>query len=59
MNYDVFDRGVLAATAATTLVTFDFLSERPRRLTPDEKAMLAGYTDDSRVAISTATSANA
>ena len=59
MNYDVFDRGVLAATAATTLVTFDFLSERPRRLTPDEKAMLAGYTDDSPVAISAATSANA
>ena len=58
MLYDVFDRGVLAATAATTLVTFDFLSERPRRLTVDEKAMLAGYADDSPVAISAARSVN-
>lgn len=58
MLYDVLDRGVLAATAATTLVTFDFLSERPRRLTPDEKAMLAGYADDAPVAISAATASN-
>jgi len=59
MHYDVFDRGVLAATAATTLVTFDFLSERPRRLTLDEKAMLAGYADDTPVRIGAGARGNA
>jgi acyl-CoA thioester hydrolase len=59
VHYDVFDRGVLAATAATMLVTFDFLSERPRRLTSDERAMLAGYSDESPAAMTAAASSNA
>lgn len=46
VGYDVFDRGVRAATAATTLVTFDFASDRPRRLSAEERAMLAGYSDE-------------
>jgi acyl-CoA thioester hydrolase len=58
VHYDVFDRGVLAATAATMLVTFDFLSERPRRLTSDERAMLAGYSDESPAAMTAAASSN-
>jgi acyl-CoA thioester hydrolase len=43
--YDIFDRDTLAATAATTLVTFDFASDRPRRLSPEERTMLTGYAD--------------
>lgn len=44
--YDVFDGETLAAQARTTLVTFDFGTDRPRRLTPDERAILAQYTDE-------------
>lgn len=44
--YEVYDGEVLAATARTKLVTYDFGTERPRRLTPDERSMLATYTDD-------------
>jgi acyl-CoA thioester hydrolase len=46
--YDVFDGATLAATAATTLVTFDFGTDRPRRLTVDERAVLAEFADDPR-----------
>jgi acyl-CoA thioester hydrolase len=46
VRYDVYDGLTLAATAATTLVTFDFSTNRPRRLSKDERAILAGYTDD-------------
>jgi len=39
------DRGtVVYAVAATTLVAYDFPTERPRRLTPDERAQLAVIT---------------
>jgi acyl-CoA thioester hydrolase len=44
--YDVFDGTARAATAATTLVTFDFSTDRPRRLTADERAVLAEYADE-------------
>lgn len=44
--YDVFDGNALAAQARTTLVTFDFGTDRPRRLTPEERAILAQYTDE-------------
>src|SRR5215831_7729762 len=44
--YDVYDGDTLAATASTTLVTFDFDSDRPRRITPDERAVLARYVDE-------------
>ena len=43
--YDVFDHGLLAAKASTTLVTFDFATDRPRRITQDERAVLAAYDD--------------
>ena len=46
-HYEAFDHGVLAATGRTMLVPFDFAINRPRRLTPDEKAWLARFTDDS------------
>ncbi|MEP6599659.1 MAG: thioesterase family protein [Actinomycetota bacterium] len=44
--YNVFDGDQLAATASTTLVTFDFGTDRPRRITPEERAMLSGYIDE-------------
>jgi acyl-CoA thioester hydrolase len=43
--YDVFDGDMLAAKASTTLVTFDFSTDRPRRITHDERAVLAAYDD--------------
>ncbi len=43
--YDVYDRELLAAKASTTLVTFDFTTDRPRRITPEERAILATHLD--------------
>ncbi|MGI8664819.1 MAG: acyl-CoA thioesterase [Jatrophihabitans sp.] len=45
VRYDVFDGDTLAAQAATMLVTFDFTTDRPRRLTGEELEILRGYTD--------------
>jgi len=44
--YDVYDGDTLAAKASTTLVTFDFTSDRPRRITPDERAVLLQHLDE-------------
>lgn len=44
--YDVYDDDALAAQAATTLVTFDFVTDRPRRITVEERRILVGYVDD-------------
>ena len=46
VRYEVFDREQLAARAATRCVTFDFRMDRPRRLTEEERGILAGYADD-------------
>jgi len=46
VRYDVYDGSTLAAQAVTRLVTFDFSTERPRRLTKEEKAILLSYTDE-------------
>jgi acyl-CoA thioester hydrolase len=46
VRYEVFDRGVLSARASSNCVTYDFGSERPRRLTADERGVLASYSDD-------------
>jgi acyl-CoA thioester hydrolase len=45
-HYELFDHGRLAVTGSTVLVPFDFALERPRRITAEEKAFLARYTDD-------------
>jgi acyl-CoA thioester hydrolase len=45
-HYELFDHGRLAVTGSTVLVPFDFALNRPRRLTDDEKAFLARYTDE-------------
>jgi acyl-CoA thioester hydrolase len=47
-HYELFDHGRRAVTGSTLLVPFDFAIDRPRRLTPAEKAFLARYADDQR-----------
>jgi acyl-CoA thioester hydrolase len=37
--------GLVYATASSVMVPYDFAAERPRRLTADEKAWLAGYLE--------------
>jgi acyl-CoA thioester hydrolase len=46
VHYEVFDGDVLAAWAATNVVTFDFGTDRPRRLTDEERDILASFADD-------------
>jgi acyl-CoA thioester hydrolase len=46
VRYDVYDGQTLAAQAVTRLVTFDFATDRPRRITKEEKAILLSYTDE-------------
>jgi acyl-CoA thioester hydrolase len=51
--YDVFDGDTLAAKAATNLVTFDFATDRPRRLTADERTLLQTFAQDEQAPDST------
>jgi acyl-CoA thioester hydrolase len=46
VHYEVFDGDVLAARAATEVVTFNFAIDRPRRLTDEERVILAGFADE-------------
>ena len=46
VHYVVFDGDRLAARARTTCVTFDFTIDRPRRMTDEERTLLAGFADD-------------
>jgi acyl-CoA thioester hydrolase len=46
VRYEVFDGPHLAARASTQCVTFDFASDRPRRLTEEERGILRGYADE-------------
>ncbi|HEY2273410.1 MAG TPA: thioesterase family protein [Jatrophihabitantaceae bacterium] len=46
VRYEIFDGDVLTARAATSCVTFDFTTDRPRRLTEEERGILAGFADD-------------
>ncbi len=49
VRYEIFDvlpsGRVLTARASTTCVTFDFTTDRPRRLTTEEREILAGFSD--------------
>jgi acyl-CoA thioester hydrolase len=45
-HYELFDHGKLAVLGSTVLVPFDFSLERPRRISPEEKAFLLRYTED-------------
>lgn len=46
VRYEIFDQGALAARASTTCVTFDFGTDRPRRLTADERDLLLSFADE-------------
>lgn len=46
VRYEVYDGERLAAKAATMCVTFDFATDRPRRLTAEERDVLRGFADD-------------
>jgi acyl-CoA thioester hydrolase len=46
VRYEVFDQDRLAARASTICVTFDFDRDRPRRLTDEERTILAGFADE-------------
>ena len=48
-HYELFDHGQLAVTGSTLLVPVDFALDRPRRLTPEEKAFLGRYLDEPAV----------
>lgn len=45
VHYEVFDGDTLAARAATSCVTFDFTTSRPRRIVDDERTFLATFYD--------------
>jgi acyl-CoA thioester hydrolase len=45
-HYEAFDHGQLAVTGSTLLVPFDFALNRPRRLTPEERAFLERHLDE-------------
>jgi acyl-CoA thioester hydrolase len=49
VHYEVFDQkpdgDFLTARASTTCVTFDFTTDRPRRMTAEERDILAGFAD--------------
>ncbi|QXG75456.1 acyl-CoA thioesterase [Modestobacter sp. L9-4] len=45
-HYELLDHGQLAVTGSTVLVPFDFAVNRPRRLTPEERAFLERHLDD-------------
>ena len=46
LGYEVHDAGgVLYATASSTMVPYDFVNERPRRLSADEKTWLQQFTE--------------
>jgi acyl-CoA thioester hydrolase len=46
VRYEVFDGTELAARAATVCVPFNFTIDRPRRLTDEERGILAGFADE-------------
>ena len=48
VRYEVYDGERLVARAATRCVPFDFATDRPRRLTPAERALLAAFVDEPR-----------
>ncbi|MBQ1045851.1 MULTISPECIES: acyl-CoA thioesterase [unclassified Micromonospora] len=41
--YELYDGDTLASTARSVLVPFDLAAQRPRRITPDERAFLLRY----------------
>ncbi|MFD8396711.1 acyl-CoA thioesterase, partial [Streptomyces sp. NPDC059680] len=46
VTYEVKDADVIYVRASTVVVPFDFETQRPRRLTAEEREFLQRYTDD-------------
>jgi acyl-CoA thioester hydrolase len=46
VRYEVYDGTVLAAKAATVCVRFDFDTDRPRRISAEERGILEGFLDE-------------
>ncbi|MGW1166925.1 acyl-CoA thioesterase [Streptomyces sp. NPDC002550] len=46
VTYEVKDTDVIYVRASTVVVPFDFETQRPRRLTAEEREFLQRYTDD-------------
>jgi acyl-CoA thioester hydrolase len=51
LKYEVKDHDLLYARAATVVVPYNLAKQRPRRLTPAEKAFFEGYLDDGAVPV--------
>jgi acyl-CoA thioester hydrolase len=47
IRYEVRDEQTLFATAASLLVPYDLVAERPRRVSPEERAFLGQYVEQS------------
>ena len=46
VHYEVYDGERLVARASTRCVPFDFATDRPRRITGSERALLATFADE-------------
>ncbi|MGW1746519.1 acyl-CoA thioesterase [Streptomyces sp. NPDC002092] len=46
VSYEVKDEDVVYVRALTVVVPFDFETQRPRRITSEEREFLEGYRDD-------------
>ncbi|SCD34687.1 acyl-CoA thioester hydrolase [Streptomyces sp. SolWspMP-5a-2] len=51
IRYEVKDGDQVYVKAATVIVPFDFQTQRPRRITAEEREFLAEYRDDKEEAV--------
>lgn len=51
ITYEVKDPEQVYVRASTVIVPFDFATQRPRRITADERAFLEEYRDDQERAV--------
>ncbi len=51
ITYEVKDPEQVYVLASTVIVPFDFATQRPRRITADERAFLEEYRDDQERAV--------
>ncbi|MCF2130743.1 acyl-CoA thioesterase [Strepomyces sp. STD 3.1] len=51
LTYEVKDGDVVYVRASTVIVPFDFQTQRPRRITAEEREFLREYTDEKEEAV--------
>lgn len=51
VSYEVKDADAVYVRASTVVVPFDFETQRPRRITAQEREFLQGYTDEAGEAV--------